>query len=353
MTEESTNGWLTFLSGQGARFSGSDPNELESFDGAPAAGRDMLAALTDVGLIAASGDDAAAFLHAQLTNDVAGLGQDAARLAGYCTPKGRLLATMLMWRAGETVMLQLPRQLQPAIQKRLQMYVLRAKAKLEDAGERHAVLGRAGPGAAAALAPWFPDAGALAVPYAKADSAAGALIRLADADGAPRYQWVTDPQTAIEAWPRLAASLRPAGLPAWRLLDIHAGIPRITSATQEQFVPQMINYEAIGGVNFRKGCYPGQEIVARSQYLGKQKRRMMPATVLADRVEPGMEVFSSADPGQPCGLVVNAEPSGQGRFDCLVETKTAALDSGSVHLGAPGGPALEFGALPYPLAEPA
>ena len=112
-------------------------------------------------------------------------------------------------------------------------------------------------------------------------------------------------------------------------------------------------YEAIGGVNFRKGCYPGQEIVARSQYLGKQKRRTLPATVAAERVAAGMEVFSSADPGQPCGMVVNAEPSGQGRFDCLVETKTAALEGGSVHLGAPDGPALAFGALPYSLAEPA
>jgi folate-binding protein YgfZ len=263
---------------------------------------------------------------------------------------------MLMWKTGETIMLMLPREIQPAIQKRLQMFVMRAKAKLADVSNEEIVLGLAGPASSAVLAHWFeamPQA-----PYDKADSRAGTLIRLADADGAARYQWITTPAIAIEAWPRLTAALEPKAAAAWRRLDILAGIPTVTRATQEQFVPQMINYEAINGVNFKKGCYPGQEIVARSQYLGKLKRRMILARLEAGgtssgtTVGAGMEVFASADPDQPCGMVVNAETAADGSSDCLVEVKTAVLEAGTLHLGSASGALLLPLALPYVIPEP-
>jgi folate-binding protein YgfZ len=351
---EFTNTWLPFLRKHGARVTESTPPEVTGFDDDVARAVNaggIVAPLTDLGLIALSGEDAVNFLHNQLTNDVENLSLTEARLAGYCSPKGRLLATFLMWKSAENIMLQLPRQLQAPIQKRLQMFVLRAKAKLADVTDNHAVLGLAGPAAASILTEWFADLPA--APYGKTESAAGTLIRLADANGAPRYQWITGADTAQDAWPKLSAGLQPAGAGAWRLLDIEAGIPQITQATQEQFVPQMINYELIGGVNFRKGCYPGQEIVARSQYLGKLKRRMLLATTTAQDARPGMEVFSSADPEQPCGMIVNAERSAADRMECLVEIKTAALDQGAIHLGSASGPALQFKALPYPLPDPA
>jgi folate-binding protein YgfZ len=132
------------------------------------------------------------------------------------------------------------------------------------------------------------------------------------------------------------------------LSAIHAGVPQVSQPTQEQFVPQMINFELIGGVNFRKGCYPGQEIVARSQYLGKLKRRMALATLDNAAARPGDEVFSSADPDQPCGMIVNAAPNGAGGADVLVEIKLAAIDSAVRH-GSAGGTALSFLPLPYAL----
>jgi folate-binding Fe-S cluster repair protein YgfZ len=114
----------------------------------------------------------------------------------------------------------------------------------------------------------------------------------------------------------------------------------------------MINFEVLGGVNFRKGCYPGQEIVARSQYLGKLKRRMLPALVHATAVAAGAEVYASTDPAQPCGQIVNAETSGE-QTHCLVELKTAVLEEGaSIHLGSADGPLLQIGALPYALIDP-
>jgi folate-binding protein YgfZ len=312
--------------------------------------RDFFTSLDQLGHITFSGDDAATFLHNQLTNDVEHLGTDQARLAGYCSPKGRLLASLLIWRSADTVTLQLPRVLQAAIQKRLQMYVLRAKVKVADINEETVALGFAGTSAAAVLRHWFTELPAAC--YDKVDAPAGTLIRLADANDLPRWQWITTKSIASEALPTLCNELTLADAARWRLTDIVAALPQITLATQEKFVPQMINFEAIGGVNFKKGCYPGQEIVARSQYLGTLKRRMLPASVDAALVEPGMEVFAAADAAQPCGMIVNAERDADGRMQCLVEVKLAAHAAGNIHLGADG-PVLQFSALPYSLPDAA
>ena len=340
MTELS-NDWQEFVSRQ-------------EIPAAPAASETgFFAPLTDFGLIAASGEEAAAFLHSQLTNDVQALDGGGARLAGYCTAKGRLLATMLVWRSdarrGDEIMLMLPKELLAAIQKRLQMFVLRAKVKLRDASGEYAILGLAGSFDAPALGVYLPEAGN--APYAKQDSESGSLIRLPDADGVPRSLWITDPAQAIAAWPVLAQTMKPASNAAWRLTEIEAAIPWVVKETQEKFVPQMINFELIGGVNFKKGCYPGQEIVARSQYLGKLKRRMLSASIAADEVAAGMEVFAETDPAQPCGMIVNAERSLDGEAGCLVEIKIAEAADAVIHLGRADGPVLRFLPLPYALPD--
>jgi folate-binding protein YgfZ len=344
--------WQQFRTKQGARFTDEPIAQLTGFnereaDSAPP--RDYITVLHDFGLIAWSGEDAASFLHNQLTNDIENLGTAQARLAGYCTAKGRLLATMTVWRKDGDIVLQLPRQLQAAIQKSLQMFVLRAKAKARDATGEWVVLGLAGDTAAKTLQTWFPQ-----LPQAsfdKVDGDAGVLVRLPSDEAAPRFQWITSPTFAQQAWPQLTQALTPVGPQAWRLSDIRAGLPTVTQATQEQFVPQMINFELIGGVNFKKGCYPGQEIVARSQYLGKLKRRMLLATIDNADVMPGAEVFAADDPEQPCGMIVNAERV-NGRSECLVEIKVAATEAGSIHLGTAQGAQLHFKPMPYALPDP-
>jgi folate-binding protein YgfZ len=244
------------------------------------------------------------------------------------------------------VFLELPRALQPALQKRLSMFVLRAKAKLADAGEGMAVLGAGGAAAEAVLRAHF---GALpGAPYGKVEDPLGTVIRVADAFGAPRFQLIMTEANAAALLPALRASLALGGSQAWELSSIHAGVPQITAATQEKFVPQMVNFELLGGVNFKKGCYPGQEIVARSQYLGKLKRRAALATNAGD-AHAGDEVFSESDPGQPSGMIVNAAPNGAGGSDALVEMKLSALEEGGARLGSADGAALAFQAMPYPL----
>ncbi|RQS06775.1 folate-binding protein [Burkholderia sp. Bp9002] len=325
------------------------PASLPVFPRPPAADFDAAGAymlLPQFGVIDVAGDDAATFLHSQLTNDIEHLDPASARLAGYCSPKGRLLASFLAWRAGHDVRLLVSKDVQAAAQKRLSMFVLRAKAKLTDASGALAVVGFAGD-VRAALAGIFdalPDG-----VHVKVDGPAGALIRVPDAAGKRRYLWI-GPRADVDA--RLAAldGKLPAVSPAvWDWLDIRAGEPRVTQPAVEQFVPQMINFDVIGAVNFRKGCYPGQEIVARSQYRGTIKRRTALAHVAGDTdaVRAGVELFHSDDPGQPCGMIVNAAAAPAGGVDALVEIKLAALDSGSVHLGAADGPALAFEPLPY------
>lgn len=302
--------------------------------------------LAQFGVIDVAGDDAATFLHGQLTNDIEHLDAASARVAGYCSPKGRLLASFLAWREGHGVRLLVSKDVQAAVQKRLSMFVLRAKAKLSDASDAVAVVGFSGDvrDALSGVFDALPDG-----VHVKVDGPAGVLIRVPDAAGRKRYLWI-GPRAEVDARIAALAGTLPVVSPAvWDWLDVRAGEPRITQPVVEQFVPQMVNFDVIGAVNFRKGCYPGQEVVARSQYRGTIKRRTALAHVAGetDSVHAGVELFHSDDPGQPCGMIVNAAAAPAGGVDALVEIKLAALDSGTVHVGAAGGPALAFDALPY------
>lgn len=300
----------------------------------------------DLGLVRVAGDDAGSFLHSQLTNAVEDLAPGQARLAGYCSPKGRLLATMLMWRDADGIVLQLSADLQPAIQKRLSMFVLRAKARLSDLSTGHAVIGVAGARGASTLeAAGLP---APAAPWQTASNGSVTVIRLPDADQLPRWQVVAPADQADALFGACAATLLPAEPDLWDWLDIRAGVPRITVPTQEQFVPQMINFELIGGVNFRKGCYPGQEVVARSQYRGTLKRRMWLVRGEGDVPQPGVELFRADEPDQPCGMIVNATVSPDGGWEGLAELKIDAAQA-ALHLAHASGLAVQTGSLPYPV----
>jgi hypothetical protein len=283
--------------------------------------------LPDWGVIRATGADARSFLHGQLTQDVAHLEAGRARLAGYCSPKGRLLASFVMWTeaASGDVLLACSADLLPATLKRLSMFVLRAKCKLGDAS------------AALPLHGWVGSDVPGAQPWQVTEGAAGTAVRLPDAAGRRRALWVG-------AAPPVPETLAPEG---WQWLEVMSAVPRIVAATAEQFVPQMINLEAVGGVNFQKGCYPGQEVVARSQYRGTLKRRAFLVRSEAP-LQPGQEIFDAADPEQPAGMVVLAgAPAGLPAV-ALVELKTAAAE-GRLSARSPDGPLLTVLPLPYDL----
>ena len=304
---------------------------------AKVAHREGVVRLSDWGVIRAAGDDAATFLQGQLTQDVLSLGAGQARLAGYCSAKGRLSATFVLWQdMPGTLLLACSADLLAPTLKRLQMFVLRSRCKLSDASTEISLWGLAGTATAQRL-------GGGAPPAVWAATGAGdqrRTIRLPDGDGSARY---------LHAAP--ADALPPEGptisLDEWRWLEVSSGVARIAAATAEQFVPQMVNLEVVGGVSFSKGCFPGQEVVARSQYRGTLKRR---AFVLESAVvaQPGEEVFHSADATQPAGMVVNSASLGE-RHRLFAELKLAATTEGSLHLRAADGPALSPPTLPYAL----
>ena len=307
----------------------------------------VLVPLPELGVISVSGPDAVSFLQSQLTNDVGRLGADQVQLSGYCTAKGRLLATFHQWRADDTVFLRTPREIVASVVKRLSMFVLRAKVKVTDASDAWTTYALLGAGSARVLS----DAG-LAVPESPWTSASTGDVRvdrvLQTPDGVERFLLTTRGASQLPLPQALAQA--PAG--AWWLSEIEAAVPTVFSATQEKFVPQMINFEVLGGVDFKKGCYPGQEIVARSQYLGKLKRRMNIARVdSAAEVRAAADVFAS-DGTQPVGTVVMAAASPAGGSALLFEAPVDRVASGSLHLQSADGPRLTLLPLPYTLFDP-
>jgi folate-binding protein YgfZ len=305
-----------------------------------------IVALDELGVIAVEGADAITFLQAQLTNDVAKLQEHEFELNGYCTPKGRLLATFHQWRDGDTVQLRLPREILAGVVKRLAMFVLRSKVRLSDASAQwttHALLG------AALSARMQRDGVTLpAQPWSGVRVDGVRVDRVPDADGIERYLLGARAGAALPAW---CASFERAPAALWWWSEIAAAVPTVFAATQEKFVPQMINFEVVGGVDFRKGCYPGQEIVARSQYLGKLKRRMQRGHVAAADIALAADVYH-ADAPQPVGTVVMAAPAPEGGTELLFELPLERAEPGKLHAAAPGGPPIAVRPLPYALFDP-
>ena len=298
--------------------------------------RDGVTPLNHLGVIRVAGEDAAKFLHGQLTQDFALLDEQHARLAALLTAKGRMLASCIAFKRSDAeVLLVCARDLLAPTLKRLSMFVLRAKARLSDASGDYALYGLLGDAARAAL----PEGDE---PWAKMDAGDASVVRLYPADGQPRALWLAP-----------AASPAPAGAPTsealWLWSEVRSGVATLTAPVVEAFVPQMLNYESVGGVNFKKGCYPGQEVVARSQFRGTLKRRAYLAHAPAP-VAVGAEVFAQDDAEQPVGLVVQAAAAPGGGVDALVSLQIAAT-AGALQVGAAQGVPLTLLPLPYALLE--
>lgn len=296
-----------------------------------------LAPLPHLGVIRVEGPDAAHFLHGQLTQDFALLDPSEARLAAFCTAKGRVQASFIGFkRDKEDIILVCSRDLLAPVLKRLTMFVLRAKVRLSDASDSFRVLGVAGD-TLDTIAPRS------AAPWSRLELGDASLVHLYPALGVARALWVAPIDTPVPAGAALP-------LEQWLLSEIQAGVATVSAAVVEAFVPQMLNYESVGGVNFKKGCYPGQEVVARSQFRGVLKRRAMLAHSAAE-MSAGQEIYPSDDADQPCATVVQAAPCPDGGWDAIVSGQVSAMQSGALHLGAADGPALQVRAMPYPLLE--
>ena len=299
-----------------------------------------VSALPQLGVIQAQGEDAAHFLHNQLSNDVLLLPVGQSRLAAFCSAKGRMQASFIVIKtAPDTVLLVTSLDLLAQTLKRLSMFVLRAKVKMTDASDQWQLRGLLGDSAVAVvgqLAAWQTVA---------ADGAHAVALYPAVASEVqvPRALWVAPQGHALPAGAEVTSDL-------WQWAEVMSGVTLVSQPVFEAFVPQMLNYESVGGVNFKKGCYPGQEVVARSQFRGTLKRRtaLVHSTVA---LSTGQDVFTPTEPEQPCGTVVlcATRPDGQG-FDALVSGTLQSMPTGW-RAGDAQGPALDLLALPYVLLE--
>jgi len=336
-----TPSWKETLGAAGAQFNATRTDEIDAFGDSTselAAARDatVVVPLTHLGVIRVRGEDAKSFLHNQLTSDINHLDSGSAQHSAWCSPKGRMLVSFVIWREGDDYLLALSADLLATIAKRLQMYVLRAKVTVADISNERCLLGVAGPQAPAVLAAFD-----LAPPPAM-KTAVNDEVTAIHLDP-QRFLVALPVAVAVDRWSGLVALAHPAGLPAWRWLDIRAAMPIVCEATKEHFVPQMANFDRLGGVSFHKGCYPGQEIVARTQYLGKVKRHLYRLKA-GEPMAAGDELYSPAVPDQSCGMVVSGAPSPAGGFEALAVLMETAADAG-VHLRSRDGAATEARAV--------
>ena len=341
--------WQQFLARQGATLDGEvvrNFGDLAAELCATAQATTVLCDLSQFGTLRVSGEEAQTFLQNMLSNDIRDVDASRAQLSSLNTPKGRMVASMLIWRNGDDYLLQLPRALCEPMRKKLSMYVLRAKVKISDASDEIVVMGLSGENAQEILGRQFGELPQL--PFGFIDNRQAGVLKFSDT----RFQISVAVQQAPALWQVLSQHAQPAGSVCWDWITIHAGIPVILPQTQEQFVPQMTNFDLVGGVNFKKGCYPGQEIVARMQYLGKLKRRMYLAHINGNEApQPGDELFSADMEGQASGLIVNATSAPNGGYDVLAVVQISSKETQTVHWKSPQGVVLQFLPMPYPLPQ--
>jgi folate-binding protein YgfZ len=336
--------FLDTLAASGVRITAGDVTDFGDAAGErqAAAGASIVAPLAGYGLLDFAGPDAADFLHGQVSCEVKGLPADRSTYGTYNTPKGRMLASFLLWRTPEGLRMLLARAILPAVHKRLQMFVMRSKVSITDRSAADVLIGASGPDAPAALA-----RACGSVPPNRHDVSAfpgGYVLRIPGG----RFVACVANDAVPAAWAALTATLRPVGPAVWDWLEIVNGIAFVSASTQDQLVPQMANMELVGGVHFKKGCYPGQEVVARTQYLGKLKRRMYLAHVEADPPPAAGDGLYSEDTGdQANGLVVASALAPGGGWDCLAVVQSTSAEQSRVHLRAIDGPLLAFRPLPY------
>jgi hypothetical protein len=343
--------WKSFLLEHGAVY---DNGALRNFGNPQAAyralrERDVLADLSTLSLLRVSGPEAGSFLNAQLTNELGLVNATRSQLSAWCSAQGRMLALFRVFRRGDDFYLQLPAALTEEISKRLRMFVLRAKVKIDVTDAELVRIGLVGPTADSLL-----RSAAGTIPEsvdAVVTQGAVTLLRLPGIH--PRVEIVAPVTEAMALWEKLATHAVAAGPAAWSWHDIMAGVPTVLPPTREAFVPQMANLELIGGVHFKKGCYPGQEIVARMQYLGRLKQRMWRAHVDGDAPAPGTAIHAPGANGQAVGTVVDAQASPDGGADLLAVIQLAAAEAGELHLATEDGPRLKILPLPYPLGAAA
>lgn len=297
-----------------------------------------VAALPQLGAIRVSGEQAAEFLQSQLTQDVESMPVRQARLAAHCNAKGRMLASFVVFRlADDDFVLVIGRDLLATTLRTLSIFVLRSRVVLHDASDDVVICGLVGASIEAARM-------ATAGPTGEPGPIQPLVADLPPAGGMPLALWLGSTAATTPSGPSLDAG-------QWELATVRSGVAWLSASVAGAFVPQMLNYESVGGVSFSKGCYPGQEVVARSQFRGAVKRRAYVARTAGD-AQAGDDVIRMGQAAQPCGLIAQAAPGPHGGAVVIASIQLSALESGDeLRVKSAEGPLLTDLHMPYPLVE--
>jgi len=342
--------WLDFLEQQNAQIENNIVMHFgdEDAERQAAVTDTILCDLSHLGFISATGEEAQSFLQNQLSNDIKEVTEQRSQLNAYCTAKGRALALFRVFKSQDSYYLQLPVEQIEATLKRLQMFVLMTKVTLQDATDQFISFGLAGANATQLIQNIV-----IGPPQQDDHCISNGNLLVGKVGGpVPRYIIAGDYEHAAAAWDQLKAQTTLCGNHAWSYLDIQAGIPQIYANNTEEFVPQMLNLHSVDGISFQKGCYPGQEVVARMHFLGKLKRRMYLAHVDTDQApQPGDLVFADdSQSDQGIGRVVQSQPAPGGGYDLQAVLQITSADNSPAHLNSPDGPDLSLLDLPYSVA---
>lgn len=339
--------WLDLLNNSGAEI---EDNQVISFGNIQREQRVIhtglaICDLSHQGLISIDGEDAADFLQGQLTNDVRDVSQQHSQLSAYCTHKGRMLANFRLFKRGDSYYMRLPQTLLEPTLKRISMFILMSKVSLKDSSNTLSRIGVSGPKAAEQLAELITDLPEKVDDVTQVNGYT--VIRVPGT--VTRYEVYGELEPMKTLWSQLDVNAALVGAGVWESLDILAGIPTVYTETSEAFVPQMTNMQVINGVNFQKGCYTGQEVVARMQYLGKLKRRMFRINITTDnKVSPGDKLFSKdSTSGQGPGQIVSAQPDSESGYSALAVINISDAEAGSLQLEDENGPSITVLDLPY------
>ena len=304
--------------------------------------------LTHLGVLQATGADVSGFLQGQLTNDIRDLDNGTSQLGAYCSHKGRMMAIMRLLRHGDDILMLLPPERIEPVMTRLRMFVLMSKVELANISESFRAIGLSGESASALLGK---DAPAEIDAVTCADDGV-CIIRLAGENAVPRFVLTGSNSALDNRISQFGDAVESGELNEWLLQDIRAGLPMVFEQTVEAFVPQMANMHLVNGVSFTKGCYTGQEVVARMQYLGSLKRRMYRVAIDGECPAPGTDLHApGSKSAQGAGKVILAAPTPDGNCEALIVTEIASAEEGSVRLVDENGPPVRFLDLPYAWEE--
>lgn len=348
--------WQVYLAEQGATIENgcvlsfnTQEKEIEYSNSAS-----IVCDLSHYTLIKVTGADANSFLQGQLSNDINHVSNTQSQMSSYCSPKGRALALFRVFQIDTAYYLSLPSEIASKTLQRLKMFVMRSDVTMDDVTEQYFHFGVAGKQAADNIKTAL---GLTALPDKQDDAIAEKQLSVqklpqTSDKSTDRFELFGAYTDATTNWEQLKTVCQPVGQSAWNLLRINAGIPEITTNIAEAFVPQMLNLQLVNAVNFQKGCYPGQEIVARTKYLGKLKKRLYLAEIATQNpIIIGTDLYESGSNQQSIGKIVSAALSAVDTYRILLVLRISAVENQPICLADKAGSAIKILELPYSIEE--